>query len=338
MFNQMNKVMRKSKFLAAALTIIFGNMVCSASSINKTTDERQNGVSVKVTTSNVPLLKLNNGVEMPQFGLGTFMIPDGEVSKNTVLTALKNGYRHIDTAHAYGNERSVGQAVRESGIPREEIWVTSKLWPNEYGEGKTLPAIDKMLERFGFDYIDLVYLHQPVGDYVGAWKELQKAVEQGKVRAIGISNFDFNDEIFSAIVDSMEMKPAAMQIECHPYAQRKHWQEKLKANGIVLESWYPLGGRQSRGELLRDPVINRIAKAHGKTAAQVIIRWHIQEGFSVIPGTDNPDYIKENISVFDFELTDQEMQDIRALNKEKRYFNMTFEQVTERFSRYEIND
>src|SRR5699024_10183396 len=167
-------------------------------------------------------------------------------------------YRHIDTAHAYGNERSVVQAVRESGIPREEIWVTSKLWPNEYGEGKTLPAIDKMLRRFGFDYVDLLYLHQPVGDYVGAWKELEKAVEQGKVRAIGISNFDYNDELFNAMA-GMKVKPAAMQIECHPYAQRTYWQKRLKEDGIVLECWYPLGGRQSRGELLEDPVINRIA-------------------------------------------------------------------------------
>lgn len=286
----------------------------------------------------MPTLKLNNGAAMPQFGLGMYMIPDGNVSKNAVLTALKKGYRHIDSAHAYGNERSVGAAVKESGIPRNEIWVTSKLWCNEYGEGKTLAAIDKMLARFGFDYIDLVYLHQPVGDYTGAWKELETALKQGKVHAIGISNFDFNDEMFSDIVDKMTVKPDAMQIECHPYAQRKHWQEKTKANGIVLESWFPLGGRESKGEILRDSTINEIAKAHGKSAAQIIIRWHIQEGFSVIPGTDNPDYIAENIDVFDFELNPTEMSKIRALNKEKRYFTMPYEQVRDRFGKYEIND
>lgn len=318
--------MKKHLLWALAGVALFVNVQCFASGIYAGTNGGRNDTPVKTTAANVPLLRLNNGIEMPQFGLGTFMIPDGDVAKNAVLTALKNGYRHIDTAHAYGNERSVGQAVRESGIPREEIWVTSKLWPNEYGEGKTLPAIDKMLRRFGFDYVDLLYLHQPVGDYVGAWKELEKAVEQGKVRAIGISNFDYNDELFNAMA-GMKVKPAAMQIECHPYAQRTYWQKRLKEDGIVLECWYPLGGRQSRGELLEDPVINRIARAHGKTAAQVIIRWHIQEGFSVIPGTDNPDYIKENISVFDFSLTDEEMQAVRSLNKEKRYFNMPYEQA-----------
>ena len=286
----------------------------------------------------MPLLKLNNGLTMPQFGLGTFCLPEGEVSKNAVAEALKKGYRHIDTAHAYGNERSVGRAVKESGIPREEIWITSKLWPNEYGEGKTLPAIDKMLRRLDVDYIDLVYLHQPVGDYAGAWKELEKAIGQGKVRAIGISNFDFNDAMFSAIVDSMKVKPTTMQIECHPYAQRKHWQEKLKANGIVLESWFPLGGRDSKGELLRDIVINRIARAHGKTAAQVIIRWHIQEGFSVIPGTDNPAYIEENIHVFDFKLNEEEMAALRALDSERRYFTKTYDEISKWFSGYEIWD
>lgn len=329
--------MRTSKLLGMALAIMLANGSAFATD-RETTSHTSTDNPVKTTTRGVPLLNLNNGVEMPQFGLGVFMIPEGEVAKNTVLTALKNGYRHIDTAHAYGNERSVGQAVKESGIPREEIWITSKLWPNEYGEGKTLPAIDKMLRRLGVEYIDLVYLHQPVGNYVGAWHELEKAVEQGKVRAIGISNFDFNDDLFKSIADSMTVKPAAMQIECHPYAQRKHWQDMLRSRNIVLESWFPLGGRESKGELLRDPEINRIAEAHGNTAAQVIIRWHIQEGFSVIPGTDNPDYIKENISVFDFVLTDNEMQAIRALNKEKRYFNMTLEQITQRFGNYELDD
>ncbi len=290
------------------------------------------------TASNVPLLTLNNGVRMPQFGLGTFKLPEGGGTKNAVLTALKAGYRHFDTAHAYQNERSVGRAVKESGIPREEIWITSKLWPNEYGEGKTLPAIDRMLARLGLDYIDMVYLHQPVGDYMGCWKELEKAVAQGKVRAIGISNFDYNDALFDDFYAQMTVKPAAMQIECHPYAQRKHWQEKLWMRNIVLECWFPLGGRESNGELLRDPVINRIAEGHGKTAAQVIIRWHIQEGFSVIPGTDNPDYIRENISVFDFSLSEEEMAAIRALDKEKRYFNMTLEQTQERFGGYDLID
>lgn len=289
-------------------------------------------------TKNVPNVTLNNGVQMPQFGLGTYQLAEGEEAYNSVLTALKNGYRHFDTAHAYRNERSVGKAIKDSGIPREEIWVTSKLWPNEYGEGKTLKAIDRMLGRLGLEYIDLVYFHQPVGDYVGGWKEMEKALETGKVHAIGISNFDVNDEIFNSLVLTAKVKPQVMQLECHPYAQRTYWQKKLKEHGIQAESWFPLGGRESKGEILRDPVLNEIGKAHGKTAAQVIIRWHIQEGFSVIPGTSNPAYIKENIDVFDFELSDEEMAKIRGLNKERRYFNMPYEDQVKWFSQYNPED
>jgi diketogulonate reductase-like aldo/keto reductase len=286
----------------------------------------------------MPVIELNNGVKMPQFGIGTYMIAEGDEAYNTVLTALKEGYRHIDTAHAYQNERSVGKAIKDSKIPREEIWVTSKLWINEYGEGKTLKAIDRMLNRLGLDYVDLVYFHQPVGDYVAGWKEMEKALESGKVRAIGISNFDVSDEIFDNFISTVKIKPQVMQIECHPYAQRKHWQDKLKEHNIKLESWFPLGGRESKGEILRDSVLNEIGKAHGKTAAQVIIRWHIQEGFFVIPGTSNPDYIKENIDVFDFELSDEEMDKIHKLNKEKRYFNMPYEQQVKWFSQYNPQD
>lgn len=278
-----------------------------------------------------PVLKLNNGMEMPQFGIGTFTLPNDETTVELLIQALRRGYRHIDTAHAYRNEQSVGRAIRESGVPREEIWLTSKLWTNEYGEGKTAKAIDDMLQRLGVDYIDLVYLHQPVGDYTGAWRDLEKAVQEGKVRAIGISNFDYNERVFSDIVDCMKIKPAVMQIECHPYAQRKQWQKKLKENHIALECWYPLGGRASSGALLKDSVICAIANAHGKTAAQVIIRWHIQEGFSVIPGIDDPKYIDENIRALDFALSDEEMNAIRALDKEQRFFNMTYEEACRRF-------
>lgn len=218
---------------------------------------------------------------MPQFGLGLFIIPDGKVTYNSVRAALRSGYRHFDPAYAYRNERSVGKAIKKSEVPRKKSWITSKLWPNEYGEDKTLTAIDRMLERFGLDYLDMVYLHQPVGDYAGIWKELEKAVEKGKVRAIGISNFDYKDELFDSFIATMRQKPDAMQIECHPYAQRTHWQEKLKELGSILECWYPLGGRASNGELLRDPIINRIAKAHGKTAAQVIIRWQMRDKTSL---------------------------------------------------------
>lgn len=273
-----------------------------------------------------PMVQLNNGMLMPQFGLGTFMQPSDEVCEQSCLTALKAGYRHIDTAHAYQNESGVGRAVKESGIPRNEIWITSKLWPTEYGEGKTLEAIDHMLDRLQTDYIDLLYVHQPVGDFVGAWKDMERAVALGKVRSLGISNFDASDEVFRAIMDSSRVKPVALQIECHPYAQRLDIREKVKPYGIQIECWFPLGGAMSEGALLKDPTINKIAEAHDKTAAQIILRWHIQEGFSVIPGASDPGYIKENINIFDFELNNEEMGLMRALNKEKRFFNVSLEE------------
>lgn len=289
-------------------------------------------------TANVPYVQLNNGLLMPQFGIGTFMQPNDSVCCNSVSTALKAGYRHIDTAHAYGDERGVGRAVKESGIPRGEIWITSKLWPSEYGEGITLAAIDRMLERLGTDYIDLLYVHQPVGDFVGAWKDMEKAVAMGKVRALGISNFDASDEVFQQIMKESKVKPTVLQIECHPYAQRLDMREKVKPYGIHVTSWFPLGGAMSRGALLRDPEIVKIARAHGKTPAQIILRWHIQEGLSAIPGATNSDYISENIEIFDFELTDAEMQAMRALNKEQRFFNMTLPEVENMVKNYPLAD
>ena len=291
-----------------------------------------------ITNAQQTYLSLNNGVKMPQFGLGLYMIPEGDVAYNSVMSALENGYRHFDCAHAYQNERSLGRAIKDSGVERDSLWITSKLWPNEYGEGKTLKAIDRMLGRLGLDYIDLVYFHQPVGDFVGGWKEMEQALAMGKVRAIGISNFDISDTLFDQLLASAKVKPQIMQIECHPYAQRKHWQERCAQEGIQIECWFPLGGRDSKGEILRDKTINEIAKAHGKSAAQVIIRWHIQEGFSVIPGSSNPAHIKENIEVFDFTLTDDEMQRIRALDKEARYFNMPYEQQVKWFGQWNPTD
>lgn len=287
---------------------------------------------------NQTTLTLNNGVVVPQFGLGVYSIPAEETTYNSVLTALKAGYRHIDTAHAYSNERSVGQAVKDSGIPREEIWITSKLWPNEYDPKVIQQQIDKMLERLGLEYIDLIYFHQPLGNYLEGWKEMEKAQAAGKVRAIGISNFDFNDELFDSIVEPAGVKPQMFQIECHPYAQRKHWQQKCAKYDIKIECWFPLGGRDSKGEGMRDPVINEIAAAHGKSAVQTIIRWHIQKGFSVVPGSSNPKHIQENIEVFDFELTPEEMARIEALDQEKRYFTMSHDQIKAWMGDYKLWD
>lgn len=285
-----------------------------------------------------PYVQLNNGQWMPRFGIGTYNVPGDSVAEDAVAYALKCGYRHIDTAHAYRVERGVGKAVKESGIPRSEIWITSKLWPSEYGEGKTMEAIDKMLERLQTDYIDLLYVHQPMGDYRGAWRDMEKAVKQGKVRSLGISNFDASDSLFNDIIEFAEIKPAVMQIECHPYAQRKEWQQKTRQHNIQLECWFPLGGEMSNGALFKDPTIQKIAKVHGKSPAQIIIRWHIQEGFSVIPGATRHDYIKENISVFDFYLTDEEMAQMRSLNKEKRFINMDYKQAEKFVLNWKLDD
>ena len=291
--------------------------------------------------SAAPLITLNNGVQMPQLGLGTqIQRLEGdssesgrallnETSRQAVVAALQSGYRHLDTAHGYYNEHGVGQGIIDSGVPREEIWVTSKLWPSEYGEGVTMEAIDKMLERLQLDYIDCIYLHHPVGDYVGAWKDLEKAYKQGKVRALGISNFDNWPEAFHAIVDDMEIKPQILQIECHPFAQRKETRELAKQYDIQIECWYPLGHADS--QMLQNEVLAEIAKAHNKSVVQIILRWHMQEGFSAVPGSTNPNHIQENIEIFDFELTEEEMAQIRTLDSEDRYFNLPYSQMTSFF-------
>lgn len=280
------------------------------------------------TSIGKPVLRLSNGVEMPQFGIGTFMMPSNEICKDAVLTALRAGYRHIDTAHAYQDEQGVGEAVNqfcaESGVPREEIWVTSKLWPNEYADSA---AIDNMLQRLGLDYVDLVYPHQPVGDVKAAWRNLEKAVRDRKVRCLGLSNFEVEgaEDIYRWCVDSTEIKPVILQMECHPYAQRIPQSEQIKKDGMVVECWYPLGGAASRGALFQDPTIKSIAAAHNVTPAQVIIAWHVQEGHSVIPGATDHGYIQENIDALKIKLTDDEMTQMGGLNKEQRFYNMKLE-------------
>ena len=201
------------------------------------------------------------------------------------------------------------------------------MWPSEYGEGITLAAIDAMLERLQLDYIDCIYLHHPAGDYVGAWKDLEKAYRQGKVRALGISNFDNWPEAFSAIVDEMEIKPQILQIECHPFAQRLETRELATTYDIQVECWYPLGHADDR--LLNNDVLSAIAQAHEKSVVQIILRWHMQEGLVAVPGSTNPAHIQENIAIFDFELTDDEMARIRALDRGEagRYFNIDYQRM-----------
>ena len=279
-------------------------------------------------------ITLNNGTKIPQFGMGVYMVPAGDTTKNACLEALKMGYRHIDTAHAYQNERSVGEAVRESGIPREEIWVTSKLWPSEYGEGRTMEGIDKMLGRLDIGYIDLLLLHQQVGDYMGAWRDMEKAVAQGKVKAIGLSNFE--SERLEEVCEAATIKPAVLQVECHPYFQQNELKKRLAPYGTVIEAWYPIG--HGDADLINEPVFAKLAEKYGKTNVQIILRWHIQEGTIIFPKSTNPQHIKDNFDIFDFELTEEEMEQIRAVDKNVRFFTVPLEQQETQFTAWAPED
>ena len=275
-------------------------------------------------------ITLNDGNKIPQFGQGVFQISGDEKTKEACLEAFKLGYRHVDTAHAYQNERGVGQAVKESGIPREEIWITSKLWPSEYGEGKTAKAIDKMLERLQTDHIDLLLLHQQFGDYLGAWKDMEKAVAESKVKSIGLSNFE--SERLEEVLAAATINPSVLQVECHPYYQQNDLKKRIAPYNTVIESWYPLG--HGDAALIEEPVFTKLAEKYGKTNAQIILRWHIQEGIIVFPKSSNPVHIKENIDIFDFELTEEEMNEIRQLDKGFRYFTMTLKEQEEALGQF----
>lgn len=232
------------------------------------------------------------------------------------------------------NERSVGEAVRDSGIPREEIWVTSKLWPSEYGEGRTMEGIDKMLGRLDIGYIDLLLLHQQVGDYMGAWRDMEKAVAQGKVKAIGLSNFE--SERLEEVCEAATIKPAVLQVECHPYFQQNELKKRLAPYGTVIEAWYPIG--HGDADLINEPVFAKLAEKYGKANVQIILRWHIQEGTIVFPKSTNPEHIKDNFDIFDFELTKEEMERIRAVDKNVRFFTVPLEQQETQFTAWAPED
>lgn len=261
----------------------------------------------------IPKIKLYNGNEMPQLGFGVYLIKGDELTEKCVLEALKAGYRHIDTAHLYENERGVGSAIKKSGIPRNEIWVTSKIWITEFGGGETTKAIDKMLNRLGLDYIDLVLVHYPMNNYLDAYKELEIAYEKGKIKNIGISNFE--DENFDELCKNVKIKPVVNQIELHPYFQQKEIRKKMEKVDCKVEGWGPLAHGSSN--LLKEEIITNMAKKYKKTSAQIVLRWHIQNGFITIPKSSKPERIKENIDIFDFELTEDEMKEINNLDGKK---------------------
>ena len=280
------------------------------------------------------LIKLNDGNMIPQYGIGVFMIPDGEQTVNAVKTALQLGVRHIDTAHAYQNERSVGKAVKDSGINRHDIWITSKLWVSDYGKDITTKAINKMLNRLDTDYIDLLLLHQQVGEYLDAWKEAEQAVKLGKVRSIGISNFE--SERLEELCNFASIKPSVNQVELHPYFQQNELKKRLKKYGTLLESWYPIG--HGSKELINEPLFTELGEKYHKSNVQIILRWHLQEGNIIFPKSTNPQHIKDNFDIFDFCLSNEEMQKIRGLDKGVRFYNTTLSQQEAMFKNYRPAD
>lgn len=274
-------------------------------------------------------VELNNNLKMPIIGLGTFLMKP-EAAEEAVYNALKSGYRLIDTANAYLNERAVGRGIKKSGVPRGEIFLESKLWPTVYTKET---AIDEMLERLDVDYVDLLLLHQPAGNYIAGYKMMEKAVKDGKVKAIGLSNFE--GKPLEEILEICEIKPSVIQVEAHPYYPQDELKEQIKEDNIHIQAWYPLGhGDKS---LIEEPIFTTLASKYNKTNAQIILKWHIESGHIIIPGSTNPLHIKDNADIFDFELSSEEMQKIDNINKNTRYY-IPNKELTESYAHMELNE
>lgn len=263
-----------------------------------------------------PMITLNSGYEMPIVGLGTYSL-HGSTCTNAVRTAIESGYRMIDTASFYGNEREVGEGVRASGVPRSDIFVTTKLYPNQYSHAGR--AIDEALRKLDIGYIDLMLLHHPGANEAAAYREIEKAIETGKVRSAGVSCYYIRET--DAFLKKVSTPPALIQNEIHPYYQDTEVVRHIQSlpQKIAVQSWYPLGGRGYTGPMLSNKVIGEIAERHGKSPVQVILRWDLQNGVAVIPGSGNAEHIRENISIFDFELTADEMKEIGKLNRNEKH-------------------
>ncbi|MGZ9583346.1 aldo/keto reductase [Paenibacillus marinisediminis] len=262
------------------------------------------------------IITLNNGVRMPQLGLGVWRVAEGQEVENAVLTALQTGYRHIDTAAVYRNEEGVGKALKQSGVAREDIFVTTKVWNADQGYDATLKAFDVSASKLGLDYVDLYLVHWPTPQrdlYVDTYKALEQLYADGRVRAIGVSNFHIHH--LERLMSETSIKPAVNQVECHPRLMQREMREFCKQHDIYLEAWSPL---MQGGDILQNEQIVAIASKYNKTAAQVIIRWHLQLGNIVIPKSITPARIRENFDVFNFELTNEDMEAVSDLNQDKR--------------------
>lgn len=262
-------------------------------------------------------LTLNNGHKMPMAGIGVFLL-NPEETELSVLSALADGIRLIDTANGYMNERAVGRAIAKSGVAREDIFLVTKLWPTVYTDEN---AIDETLARLGTDYVDLLFLHQPAGDWRTGYKMMEKAYKEGKVKALGLSNFPI--DWLKEIIETAEIKPQMVQVEAHPYYPQTELKKVLAETGMGLMAWYPLGHGDKN--LINEPVFTKLAEKYGKSNAQIILRWHVQSGNVIFPGSKNPAHIRDNFNIFDFFLTDEEMAEIAAVDKNVRYYNATSE-------------
>lgn len=264
-------------------------------------------------------IKLNNNLECPALGIGTYMLSPDEAYHST-LEALKMGYSLVDTANAYVNERSVGRAIKDSEIKRENIFLSTKLWASEYENEN---AVDETLERLNVDYVDLLYIHQPAGNWLAGYRQIEKAYKEGKAKAIGISNFE--GKYLAELETKWEIVAQFIQVEAHPYFTQNELRKTLDKYNIKLMSWYPLG--HGDASLLNENVFSELGKKYGKTSAQIILKWHTQMGFAVIPGSKKTEHIKDNLNIFDFTLTDDDMAEIAKLDKGVRYYNRTDEQL-----------
>lgn len=262
---------------------------------------------------------LNNGNKMPMAGIGVFLLKPEE-TELSVLSALADGIRLIDTANAYMNEKAVGRAIAKSGVAREDIFLVTKLWPTVYTDEN---AVDETLARLNLDYVDLLFLHQPAGDWRTGYRMMEKAYKEGKVKALGLSNFPI--EWLKEIIETAEIKPQMVQVEAHPYYPQTELKKVLAETGMGLMAWYPLGHGDKN--LINEPVFTKLAEKYGKTNAQIILRWHVQSGNVIFPGSRNPAHIRDNFNIFDFTLTDEEMAEIAKVNKNVRYYNATIEEA-----------